>query len=166
MLSALLSPVCRRRTPKDCTYIYIKIFNSTPTYMTFEGLPDSGTVRVRGSGHSFVPLADVEGDGAVVTLRNLPRKFDLDVKQSTITVDGGATLVSDNEITLPPPSTLYLWQTRAAPYVLTCAIYADVITSHRPSSRTTCKGLASLWLVPNHPKPALCYRDRDTEREL
>ena len=53
-----------------------------------KAVPDNGSLRVRGSGHSFVPIADVQGEGAVVTLRNLPRRYKLDKEQSQVTVDG------------------------------------------------------------------------------
>ena len=43
-------------------------------------------VRVLGSRHSFNTIADTTGD--LVSLERLPRRFDLDVAASTLTVDG------------------------------------------------------------------------------
>ncbi len=48
----------------------------------------SESLRVVGSGHSFSDIADTTGDQ--VSLRRLPRVFELDRRASTVTVDGGA----------------------------------------------------------------------------
>ncbi len=46
-------------------------------------------VRVLGSGHSFNRIADT--DDTLISLRDLPRRIDIDVAARTVTVDGGAT---------------------------------------------------------------------------
>eukprot|EP00041_Stephanoeca_diplocostata_P029109 m.851642 g.851642 ORF g.851642 m.851642 type:complete len:496 (-) comp23492_c0_seq10:2449-3936(-) len=56
----------------------------------------SSAVRVLGSGHSFVPAADVAPSHrgvctSIVSLRHLPRRFDLDTAKRTVTIDGGMT---------------------------------------------------------------------------
>jgi xylitol oxidase len=45
------------------------------------------TLRVLGSRHSFNDIADTTGD--LLSLRRMPRIFDLDVAAGTVTVDGG-----------------------------------------------------------------------------
>jgi xylitol oxidase len=46
-------------------------------------------VRVLGSGHSFNRIADT--DDTLISLRDLPRRVEIDAAARTVTVDGGAT---------------------------------------------------------------------------
>ncbi|HEV7809524.1 MAG TPA: FAD-binding protein, partial [Candidatus Limnocylindrales bacterium] len=50
---------------------------------------EAGRVRALGTRHSFNDLADSPGD--LLSVRRLPRRFDLDTERSRVTIDGGAT---------------------------------------------------------------------------
>jgi hypothetical protein len=45
-------------------------------------------VRVLGSGHSFNAIADT--DDTLISLRDLPRRIEIDIPAQTVTIDGGA----------------------------------------------------------------------------
>ena len=49
----------------------------------------SRRIRALGSRHAFTPVADTNGD--LVSLADLPRRFDVDEAAGTVTIDGGAT---------------------------------------------------------------------------
>lgn len=50
---------------------------------------NSDTLRVVGARHSFNAIADTPGD--LVSLRNLPRRIEIDAAARTVTIDGGIT---------------------------------------------------------------------------
>ena len=49
-----------------------------------------GRVRALGTRHSFNDVADTDGD--LISLANLPRRFEIDASAGTVTVDGGARI--------------------------------------------------------------------------
>jgi alditol oxidase len=118
----------------------------------------AGSLRVLGSGHSFNDIADTTGD--LLSLRRMPRVFDLDPAAETVRVDGG---VRYGELCEPLHAAGFALNNLASlPHISVAGACATATHGSGDQIGNLASAVSALEVVTGNGEMTSLARDRDT----
>jgi alditol oxidase len=141
------------------TYLAARLHEPASIEQLQEIVGNTRSLRVLGSRHSFSDIADTTGD--LVSLRRMPRVFDLDPVAGTVTVDGG---VRYGELCGPLDAAGFALHNLASlPHISVAGACATATHGSGDHSGNLATAVTALEMVTADGETAVFARERDPD---